>query len=575
MKNHLITTYLFLIFTSAKSQTLQEIVAKTDNENFSAAAIDFKALINKAPNKGENYFYFGENFFKQDQIDSAQRYYSLGSELNATYPLNYIGLGKVLLHKGNVSEAKTQFYIAVSLSKGKNAEAFRKNAEAWLVTNPKNPDEALKLANDAIKIEPKNPENYILLGDAQLEKTPDNGSLSIISYKKATTLNPKNAKGILREGKLYYRGRNYSLAVDKYKESLAIDSSFAPAYREIAELYALVAQPQKSIYYWKKYFKLNNSNEAHYRYMNALYSNKDYAQAIIEYENLKKINFENLYLERLAGYCYAEIGDKIDKEAYTKGLLAINKFFDNSASTGLNFKYLASDFKYKGLLLLRMGKDSLAVIEMDKAILIDPSLSGELNSELATNALKVKKYDKAIFYFDRKLNSEAKNLNTNDYFNLGKAYFYSGIANQKECSELKEKLIKTKKSINTPLINDKNAAAIAFFIKADSSFSQLTLLSPNWPIGFFWRARSNSYQDQKNEKWLAKPYYQKVLDLVTPQERLTTYKSNVIEASEYLGDYYVNNKENKNKAQADVIWLALKELDPANEKVKFYFSQKK
>ena len=55
------------------------------------------------------------------------------------------------------------------------------------------------------------------MGDAQLEKNPTDGSGPIKSYKTATTLNPKSVKGILREGKLYQRGRNYQLALDKYK----------------------------------------------------------------------------------------------------------------------------------------------------------------------------------------------------------------------------------------------------------------------------------------------------------------------------------------------------------------------
>ena len=39
------------------AQTLQEAVVKIDNERFSAAASDFRALITKDPAKGENYFY--------------------------------------------------------------------------------------------------------------------------------------------------------------------------------------------------------------------------------------------------------------------------------------------------------------------------------------------------------------------------------------------------------------------------------------------------------------------------------------------------------------------------------------
>jgi tetratricopeptide (TPR) repeat protein len=152
------------------AQTLPETIKKTDNENFDAAAASFRQLIAKEPAKGEYYFYYGENYFKSDDVDSANIFYQKGVELNATNPLNYVGLGKVLLAKGNTADAKAQFYKAATLGGAKNAEVMRRTAEAWLATDNKNADEALALAANAVKIEPKNPENHLILGDAQLEK---------------------------------------------------------------------------------------------------------------------------------------------------------------------------------------------------------------------------------------------------------------------------------------------------------------------------------------------------------------------------------------------------------------------
>jgi len=543
------------------AQTLQEAVVKIDNERFSAAASDFRALITKDPAKGENYFYYGENFFKKGDADSANIFYSKGAEANATYPLNYVGLGKVLLSKGNVADAKTQFYKAAALGANKNAELFRKIAEAWLATDSKNADEAILQINNAIKLEPKNAENYIILGDAQLEKNPTDGSGPIKSYKMATTLNPKSVKGILREGKLYQRGRNYQLALDKYKEAIAIDPTYAPAYREIAEVYSLYSQPAKAIENWKKYLELNNSDDARYRFMSALFSNKQYPEAITEYEGLKKQGFANLYLERLAGYSYTEVGNKVDTSSYTKGLKAMNKFFEMA---GPNFKYLYNDYKYKGLLLARTGKDSLGVIEMEKAIALDPSASGEMNSEIANIYMKAKKYDKAIKAFERKMNGDTKNLNNNDYFSLGRAYYFSGGNIQRDAIAMKDVKAKDKKM----------AEALPFFVGSDSAFSKLTQLSPTWPVGFFWRGKANVQLDPTNEKGLAKPYFEKALTLLKPEEKSTpTYKNNVIEALEYLGGYSIGVA--KDKAKADEYWKAVQELDPNNAKAKIYFNPPK
>jgi tetratricopeptide (TPR) repeat protein len=559
MKNSIYIAALSVISSAGVAQTLQEAIIKSDNERLESAASDFLVLINKEPNKGENYFYFGENYDRQGNLDSAKILYSKGVELNPTNALNYVGLGKVFLAKNNVSEAKAQFFKALSISQNKNAEVMRKIAEAWLATDNKNPDEAIAQINNAIKLEPKNADNYIILGDAQLEKTPSDGGPAIKSYKQATTLNPKSAKGIIREGKLYQRGRNYQLALEKYKEAEAIDPMFAPAYREKAELYFLAGQNAKSIENWKKYLELNNSDYARYRFMSALYKNKQYAEAITEYENLKKANFNNVYLERIAAQCYYEMGDKTDKEAYKKGLNTINTFFDKA---GPDFKYLGTDYKYKGLLLMKAGSDSLGIVEMEKAIKLDSTMAGEIYSEIANAAYKGKKYDKAITYYEKKIARDPKSLNNNDWFNLGRAYYYTAENMKAAVANSKDAKVKAQKE----------AEVRPLYIKADTAFSNLARLNPSWPTAYTWRGRANFSLDLKAEKDIAKEQYEKVLTVGKPEEKTTTNKNNVIEALEYLGYYYVTKKD---KAKADEIFNQLKEIDPANEKAKNYFNPPK
>lgn len=569
MKQLFYAASLILLTHSGFTQTLQELVTKTDNENFEIAAAGYRNLLVKEPAKGENYFYYGENFFKSGDVDSANIYYLKGVEVNATSPLNYAGLGKVLLSKGKMDEAKSQFFKAITLGANKNAEVLRRISEAWLVTDNKNADEALTLANNALKMEPKNPENYILLGDAQLEKNPTDGSGPVKSYQMATTLNSKSTKGILREGKLYQRGRNYQLALDYYKKAIGIDPSYAPAYREIAELYSLAGQPSKSIENWKKYLELNNSDYARYRFMSALFANKQYSEAVMQYENLKKANFNNVYLERLAAYSYAEMGNKPDTAAYTKGLKALNTFF---ATAGPNFKYIANDYKYKGILLARTGKDSLGTLEMEKAIALDSSASGEIYGTLASIAAKNKRYDKVILYQEKKAKRDYKNLNANDCFDLGKAYYFTGAAKQKDVADQRAALAKKKKPTDSPELSAIDEAAILSFSKADSAFKKLTQLNPTWPWGYTWRGRCNASIDPKATTDTTKTQYEKVIQLVKPEERTGTYKPNIVEAYEYLGYYYVTKKDD---AKAKEYWLIVKELDPSNEKANNYLNPKK
>lgn len=534
-----------VLANSSFAQTLQDAITKTDNERYAAAAVDFRSLIAKEANKGENYFYFGENFFKEGNLDSANYYYQKGADVNATYPLNHVGLGKVLWSKTKSQEAQTAFFKAATLGANKNTEVMRKTAEIYITSENKNIDAAINLLNAAIKIEPKNPDNYILMGDALLEKNPTDGGPAIKQYSKATELNPKSPKGVLRSGKLYQRGRNYQLALDLYKQAETIDPNYAPAYREKAELYHMAGQNAKAIESYKKYLELNNSDEARERYASFLFTNKQYDEAITEIEALQKDGNTNMYLDRILGYSYAELGNKTDKDAYTKGLTSINKFFEKA---GANFKYVATDYKYKGILLAKTGQDSIGVTNIEKAIEMDEKLEKELVSLIATTWMGGKKYLKVISTYERKMAGDPKNLTIQDWYDFGRAYYYEGGVKQRE---------------------KKDIEATELFVKSDTCFSQLCQLKTDYPMGYFWRGRINTQLDPKDEKYLAKPHYEKALSLVKPEEKMT-YKFNIIEANLYLGSHYAFSKE-KDLTKAKEYFKIVLELDPTNKAANDFF----
>ena len=555
-----LTIAVLALTVFADAQTLNEIIIKTDNERYEAAASDFVILLGKEASKGENYFYYGENFFKNEDLDNANIQYQKGSEVNATNPLNYVGLGKVLWYKGKDADAKAMFFKAATLGANKNAEVMRKTAESYIYAPNKNLDEAIKILNEAIKLDPKNSANYILLGDAQLEKNPTDGSAPIKSYQKASELNPKSTLGILREGKLYQRGRNYQLALDFYNKAIGIDANFAPAHREIAEIYMMAGKPAKAIESWKKYLDLNPSNDAKYRYMTALFNNKQYTEAITIGEELIKVGYSNLFIHRLLGWAYGEMGNKNDTTAYSKGLRSLNQFFDLTKDKA-NFKYLVNDYKYKGMLMSKTGKDSLGTLEIEKGITIDPVVNCELWADIARIWYKSKNYNKSIAAWEKRT-SCTKAMGGQENFDFGKAYYFAGGAKQREAAAIKDAKLRPAKE----------AEAIPFFVKADSCFSKLTQSNPTYPAGFYWKGKVETYLDPTNEKWLAKPDFEKALQLVKPEDKGTTYKLNTIEALEYMGYYFVTLKD---KEKSDAIFNELKIIDPSNEKAKNYFNPPK
>ncbi len=530
MKRKLSLSCLICVYGTWMSQTLESAIKKSNNEQLDAATSEFLSLIKASPDKGEIYFYLGENYLKKEYLDSAEYYYQQGIQRNPTYALNYVGYGKALWYKEKTEEAKAQFFKAVSISQNTNADVYREIAEVYISAKQKDLDGAIDLLNKAIKLEPKNARNYILMGDALLEKNPTDGTPAIKQYNEAIKLNPKSATGILRIGKLYERARNYQLALEHYKKAIEIESNFAPAYREMAELYHLANMDSKAVEMYQKYLELNNSTEARYRYASFLFEKGSYEEVIKEMEYLKNQGFDNPYVNRILAYSYYELGDKKDKDAYSKALKYINVFFDKA---GNYFKYLPSDYKYKSLLLIKLGNDSLGIIEMNKATQMDSSLANELYKEMAKTALKNKKYELAIGYFDQ-LKPDV--MNAQDWFEAGRAYYF---AKQ--------------------------------FEKADTSFGNVISKLPNFDVTYVWKARVKANLDPKNEKWLALPYYEKYLLLVKSEDRSNvSKKSNVIEACEYMGYYFAAQK---NKEKATEYFSIIKDLDPNNAKAQAFFKQ--
>ncbi|MBA3705653.1 MAG: tetratricopeptide repeat protein [Bacteroidetes bacterium] len=512
--------FLALMITSvANAQSLADAIKQTTNEQFETADASFKTLIQSQPNNGELYFYYGENYFRNDNLDMANKFYQKGADVNATNPFPYVGLGKVQWLQGKQAEAKTNFFKAVTLAAGKNATVLMKIAELYITAETKNLPEAFNLLVQAAKLDPKNPEVYILTGDAYLEQ--NNGTKAVENYDKAAVLDPRSVKATLRLGQLYNRSRNFPLALDFYKKASLIDSSFAPAYREKAEIYFRAGQYPSAVYQYKRYLQLNNNCSARGRYAGFLNQARQYKESVDAAVEALKCDSSNAYLYRYKGYSQYEAGD------YPNGLTTINKFFDK-ASKNAAIKIIGMDYEYRAKLLSKNGKDSLAIFDFKKAFEMQPE-KVDLNGDIANSYVKMKKYTEAINLY--KIKIEFGKPGINDYFGLARAYYQSKD-----------------------------------FVNADSAASQMIRLQPEQAVGYIWRAKANSQLDPKNEKWQAKPFYEGYLSKMKPEDIAQAQnKNNIVEAYTYIGVYYINKKDN---CTAKTYFKKVQELDAANANAK-------
>ena len=75
-------------------------------------------------------------------------------------------------------------------------------------------------------------------------------------------------------------------------------------------------------------------------------------------------------------------------------------------------------------------------------------------------------------------------------------------------------------------------------IQADTIFAQIAEVAPDNYIGNFWRARTNSARDPETTQGLAKPYYEKVAEMLLAKND-PRYNSQLLECYRYLGYYYM------------------------------------
>ena len=496
------------------AQTLNDAKRLTENEQFESASKAFEQLITAEPANSSAYYYYGENYFQNDNAVQAKTLYQKGVSVNANGPLNYVGLGKIEYINGNVALATENFTKAKTLSQNKSAEVLMEIAEVYINSEKKNIAEALTLLNQAAKLEPKNPTVFMLIGDAYLEQ--NDGNNAIVNYEKALGLDKKFTKAILREGKLYSRAKNYTLALDYYNKAIEIDSSFAPAFRERAELRFRAGQSERAASDYKKYLQLNNDLSAQVRFCEFEFVSKHY-KSVCE-EGPKVLSRDTTYINiyRVMGYSYYEIGD------YTNGILYMNKYFAKALATGKPF--LASDYEYLGKNQIK-NNDSLGVDNLQKVLDMDTTRT-DLYSDVAAFLMKQKNYPKAIIYYDKKIAVDTAKASPNDYLKLGQCYY-----------NLKD------------------------FTKADSVFAILIRVQPTSIYGYAYRARCKSQSDPDTKQGLAKPFYEKVIEVGSLD--LEKNKKELIEGYSYLGYFYLVAKD---YPKAKENWKKVLELDPANEK---------
>lgn len=500
---------LLFAVTVAKAQSALEGIRAIEVEQFEKAKTIFTRLVQENPSEASNYFYLGDAYLRSEQADSALIFFNKGMGTNPSSPLNYVGIGKVELYRGKAREAKAYFDRAAGMDP-KNIQTFIQVGEAYLLYDS-SMNESLAYLKKAQALDPKNPDVYISMGNAYIKKV--DGSKAISQFEKALEFNPKSAKAWVGIGRLYTGALNYQESKAAFDKALELDPDYPPAYRYLGELYFTAKQYDKAIETYKKFVDLtDNSVNTQIRYAFFLFLSKDYKTTSQVINELLKKDTSNHLVYRVFAYSSYETGD------YKTGYDAITKFLSR-VEPG---RIIPSDYEYLGKLQLKTGKEMEGIESLNKALLLDTTKS-DIYADLGGAYFQVKDFKRSAEAYGMKIGKSKGNAA--DYFLYGRSLYFS---------------------------ND--------LVNADSAFARVTFAKADFAPAHLYRARINAQLDPETSSGLAKPHYEKYIELAASDTKKN--KKELVEAYSYLGYYYfLQNDTSTSRTN----WMKVKELEPENK----------
>ncbi|WP_316832303.1 tetratricopeptide repeat protein [Pedobacter aquatilis] len=531
---------LVLMGSAVFAQNLNDAKKAIDAEQYQKASSMLKALVNSQASNGDNFYNLGLVYLKTGYIDSARAVFNKGIAADAKNASNYAGLGEADLLSNNPTSAKTNFDKAVAAAP-KDYKTYLAIGKAYLAQDKpgddvSKPDFANALANltkaDELDAKDKDAEVFIGLGDAYaLQKK---NSEAIGPYFRVGDIDPTNRRATTQVGKMYKESRAFQEGEEELKKVIAADANYGPAYRELGELYLQWSsfgtdkeKAAKAVEFYKKYLDLTDKSlESQLRYMQFLFYAKDY-QALEQVASSIQVpanDPKGVIVSRLKGWSAYE------NKNYPQALTNMTEYFAKQKDTT---KILGFDYLYLGKSQLKAGQDSLALINITKAVAKD-STNADALSEVAKSLYDAKKFAKAASVYEKaiKANPSGKGSLYNYYYNAMANYFDYGAKYSAKQNPSKDILV-----------------------KADSAIAKVTQISPDTYDAYLTRARINSLlDDDKDPKGLMIPYYEEYIKKVTEKPELAAqpaYAKRLSEAYDTIGGYYFYKDKAKAKEYFD------------------------
>lgn len=475
-----------------------------------------EAAIRENPKAADLYYYLGYAQLKNNQLDAAAKSFDAGIAKNPKEAINYAGRGHLALLQNNAAEAKINLDKALKLSKSKKVPVLKAVAEAYL-TQPQRAGEAVALLLKAKSIK-DDAEVEILLGDAYLAQNQAGSAVS--AYENAAAMDTKNGEPYYKIGMIYTRV-NPAMSQQSFEKAVAVDPEFTYAYDELADIYYQQKEADKAVAAAEKFRQLSSDPEKIKMRLAFIYVMQgEYAKGNQLFEELVAKDDVKPIVYRY----------------YIKSLQATKDSTDSARSATVSERFLTTakpeditpkDYIELGKLYIALGNDSLGESQLTKAVQLDPK-SPEAVQAQAEIYYKNKKYSEAADAYKRLVAVKEK-PSPNEFLNMARAYSMTEQYQQ-----------------------------------ADTVYTQLVEQYPTNIQVTVEAARVKANIDSTQEAGLAKPLYEKVLELANAAPEKN--KTFIIESYKYLGSYYAISEGNLTKGKE--YFQKVLALNPADQQAK-------
>ncbi len=491
-------------------------------ERYNSAKGVFSKLVTANPNNVDAVYWLGQTYLGLEDTASAQALYQKTLQTNSNNPLLMVAVGEIELMQNKTNDARNRFETAISLTKGKDANVLNAIGRANIDAKAGDATYAIEKLKQAVDRDKKNADILINLGDAYRKMT--DGANAQISYQNALALSPNNARANFMIGRLYQtQGTSQEQYYMKYyNDAIAKDPNFAPVYFWLYDYYYR-RDVNKSRDYLNKYIGVGDQDSKNCYYQaSILYASQMYKESISKSDECITAGgsapYPNLY--GLKAYAYDKLGDSANAKT----------FFDTYFQKQNPGKLGPNDYATYAKILLKFPEnDSLAFTYIDKAVELDTLQANKESyiSDIANSYLAQKDYGKAGNWYT-KLLSVKKDYGKTDLYNAG--------------------------------YNDYKGENYA---EGDSIFGVYTTKYPDDILGWYMRGIINSTVDSTGAQGLAKPYYDKVIELGEVSTDSSKVKSQLITSYRYNVAHYYTNK-NDIPTALSYVEKTLK-IDPTNE----------